>query len=85
MNKNFQETASLSIVLSFVVHKISSSKHDRDATATASKLAELKFKASHIHYTHYFCEDVRFSFKILFDMQLMNFIRKYVLLFIVDF
>ena len=84
MNKNFQETASLSIVLSLVIHKISS-KHDRDTTATASKLAELKFKASHIHYTHYFCEDFRFSFKILFDTQLMNFIRKDVLLFIVDF
>ena len=35
-NKNFQETASLSIVLSLFTHKISS-KHDRD------------YSASHIH------------------------------------
>ena len=32
-----------------------------------------------------FCEDVRFSFWTLFDTQLMNFIRKYVLLLILDF
>ena len=38
MNKNFQETASLSIVLSLFIHKISS-KHDRDYN---------------IHYKHHF-------------------------------
>ena len=32
-----------------------------------------------------FCEDVRFRFWTLFDTQLMNFIRKYFLLFILDF
>ena len=82
LNKNLQETASLSIVLSLSIHKISS-KHDRDTTA--SKLAEFKLNASHIHYTHHFCKDVRFSFWILFDTQLMNVIRKYVLLYILDF
>ena len=32
-----------------------------------------------------FCEDVRFRFWTLFDTQLMNFIRKYFLLFILIF
>ena len=32
-----------------------------------------------------FCEDVRFRFWTLFDTQLMNFIRKYFSLFILDF
>ena len=32
-----------------------------------------------------FCENVRFSFWTLFDRQLMKFIRKYFLLFILDF
>ena len=32
-----------------------------------------------------FCEDVRFRFWTLFDTQLKNFIRKYCLLFILDF
>ena len=31
-----------------------------------------------------FCEDVRFRFWTLFDTQLMNFIRKYFSLFILD-
>ena len=31
-----------------------------------------------------FCEDVRFRFWTLFDTQLMNFIRTYFLLFILD-
>ena len=63
-NKNLQETASPSIVLSLFIHKISS-KHDR--VATAFKLAEFKRNASHIHYMKHFCKDVRFSFWILFD------------------
>ena len=46
MNKNFQETASLSIVLSLFIHKISSN-HDRDYNIQA------EFN-SHIHYTHHF-------------------------------
>ena len=32
-----------------------------------------------------FCEDARFRFWTLFDTQLKNFIRKYCLLFILDF
>ena len=54
-----------------------------------------KLNASHITQgTHHFCEDVgefytiftfRLSFWTLFDTPLMNFIRKYVLLFIRDF
>ena len=32
-----------------------------------------------------FCEDVRFRFWTLFDTQLINFIRKYFSLFILDF
>ena len=63
-NKNFQETASPSIVLSLFIHKISS-KHD--CVATAFKLAEFKRNASHIHYMQHFRKDVRFSFWILFD------------------
>ena len=78
-NKNFQETASPSIVLSLFIHKISS-KHDR--VATAFKLAEFKRNASHIHYMQHFCKDVRFSFWILLDTQRVNFIRKHVLLFL---
>ena len=79
MNKNFQETASLSIVLSLFIHKISS-KHDRDSIHV-----EFKLNASHIHYMHHFCEDDGLSFWKLLDTQLMNFIRKYVLLYILDF
>ena len=79
MNKNFQETASLSIVLSLFIHKISS-KHDRDSIQV-----EFKLNASHIHYMHHFCEDDGLSFWKLLDTQLMNFIRKYVLLYILDF
>ena len=59
--------ASLPIVLSLFIHKISS-KHDR-----ASKL-NLSLNAAHIHYMISFCEDFRFRFWTLFDTQLMNFI-----------
>ena len=45
MNKNFQETASLSIVLSLFIPKISS-KHDRDTTASILNLSLIN--ASHI-------------------------------------
>ena len=47
LNTNFQETASLSIVLSFFIHKISS----RPVTTTS----KLKWFSP---YTHHFCEDV---------------------------
>ena len=46
LKKKFQETASLSIVLSLFIHKISSN-HDRDYNIQA------EFN-SHIHYTHHF-------------------------------
>ena len=42
---DFEETASLSIVLSLLIHKISS-KHDRDTTA--SMQVAFKVNASHI-------------------------------------
>ena len=38
LNKNFQETASMSIILSFFIHKISS-KHDRYTTASKLNLS----------------------------------------------
>ena len=41
MNKNFQETASLSIVLSLFIHKISSN-HDRDGLWYLTKRNETK-------------------------------------------
>ena len=74
MTKHFQETVSLSIVLSMFIHKISS-KHGLDTTPS-----KLNF------YTRHFCEDVgelytiftfRFSFWTLFDTQLMNFVRQF--------
>ena len=81
LNKNFQETASLSIVLRLFIHKISS-KNDRDHNIQA----EFKRKGfSHSSHASPFCEDVRFRYWTFFDMQLMNFIQKYFLLFILDF
>ena len=47
--EHFLETASLPIVLSLFIHKISS-KHDCDYNIQA----EFKLNASHIHYTHHF-------------------------------
>ena len=38
LNENFQETASMSIILSFFIHKISS-KHDRYTTASKLNLS----------------------------------------------
>ena len=57
--------ASLSIVLSLFIHKISS-KHDRDHNMLLTFITSITF-----------CEDVRFRFWTLFDTQLINFIRKY--------
>ena len=48
-NKTFLETASLPIVLSLFIHKISA-KHDCDYNIQA----EFKLNASHIHFTHHF-------------------------------
>ena len=55
--KNFQETASLSIVWSLFIHKISS-KHDRDYNTQA----EFKLNASHIHYAHYILRKFQVQF-----------------------
>ena len=49
MNKNFQETASLSIVLSCSFIKLA----QNTIVTTTSKL-NLTLNASHIHYTHHF-------------------------------
>ena len=49
LNKNFQETASLPIVLNLFIHKISS-KRDCDYNIQP----EFYLNASHIHYTHRF-------------------------------
>ena len=62
-----------------------------DTTTSELNLSLMLLK---ITRAHLFCEDVgeiytiftiRFSFWTLFDRQLMNLIRKYVLLFILDF
>ena len=66
-----------SIVLSLFIHKISS-KHDRDYNIQA------EFKLTFITRIT-FCQDVRFRFWTLFGTQLINFIQKYFLLFILDF
>ena len=47
LDKNFQETASRTIVLSFFIHTISS-KHYRDYLYCI-QASWLKFNASHIH------------------------------------
>ena len=51
LNKNVQETACLSIVLSLLIHKISS-KHDCDYSIQT----EFKLNVSHIHYTLHFLQ-----------------------------
>ena len=69
--------ASLSIVLSLLIRKISS-KHDRDYNIQA-EFKRLMLLTFITRITLSFCEDVRLRFWKLFDTQLMNFIRKYFL------
>ena len=80
MNKNFQETASLSIVLSLFIHKISS-KHDRDYRIQA----EIKLDASHIHYTNNFLRRCQVQVLDTFRSAANEFYSKIFLLFILDF
>ena len=86
---DFEETASLSIVLSLLIHKISS-KHDRDTTV--SMQVAFKLNASHITritFSKMSADFIQFLFSGSvfghFDSQLMDFIQKYVLLFISEF
>ena len=54
--------------------------HDRDYNIQAECL-----NASHIHYTYHFLRRCQVQVLDTFGTQLMNFIRKYFLLFILDF
>ena len=76
--------ASSSIVLSLFMLKIRL-KHVCDSTASEllSLHASLLRRCDVANFTQFF--SFRFSVWTLFDTQLMNFIRKYVLLLILDF
>ena len=80
LNKNFQETTSLSIVLSLFIHNLV----ENTIVTTASELNLSLILLTFIKRIT-FCEDVGFRFWTLLDTQLINFIRKYFLLFILDF
>ena len=81
LNKNIQETASLSIVLSLFIHKIST-KHGRYTTASKLTLqASLLRRCRRILYNFHFQVQFLNSFRYSDN----EFIRKYVLLLILDF
>ena len=80
LNKNFQEKTSLCIVLTLFIHKLV----QNTIVTTASEL-NLSLMLPTFIKRITFCEDVGFRFWTLFDMQLITFIGKYFLLFILDF
>ena len=77
LNANFQETASLSIVLSFFIHI---SYYDIQVEMVLTLHASLLRRCRRILYNFYF----QVQFWTLFDTQLINFMWKYVLLFVLD-
>ena len=57
----------------------------QNTIVTTTSKPNLSLNASHIHYTHHFLLRCQAQVLALFVTQLLNFIRKYFLLFILDF